>query len=62
VVIALTIGIAIQTWPACRTEAWQKLNWRVIAQRIAQYAKPGDVVIAAGNGRASRSTTTGRET
>ena len=47
VAVAIAIAIAAQTWVACRTEPWQKLHWRLIAQKIVQYAKPGDVVLAA---------------
>ena len=35
-----------QAWPALRTEAWQKIDWRTIADKLAQYAQPGDIVIA----------------
>src|SRR5207244_6709231 len=44
--IAIVAVFAWQAWPALRTEAWQKIDWRAIADKLAQYARPGDVVIA----------------
>ena len=46
-VVALAIAVAIgaQTWPAARTEAFQKLDWRRVASTIVRYAKPGDLVL-----------------
>jgi hypothetical protein len=37
---------AWQAWPAVRTEAWQKLDWRAIADKLVRYARPGDVIVA----------------
>jgi hypothetical protein len=48
-VIALVIValFVTQTWHAARTEPWQKLNWRLIAEKIRVNAKPGDLVLTA---------------
>jgi mannosyltransferase len=39
--------VADQAWHACRTEAWQKLHWRLIAEKIVDQAHPGDLLLAA---------------
>jgi hypothetical protein len=48
-VIALVIValLVTQTWHAARTEAWQKLNWQLIAEKIRVNARPGDLVLTA---------------
>jgi hypothetical protein len=48
-VIAAVIVIAFgwQSWAACRTEPWQKLDWRLITAKLLRYANKGDLVIAA---------------
>ncbi|PYQ30665.1 MAG: hypothetical protein DMF56_07605 [Acidobacteria bacterium] len=48
-VIALVIVALFmtQTWHAARTEPWQKLNWRLIAEKIRVNARPGDLVLTA---------------
>jgi hypothetical protein len=44
VIVALLLT---QTWHAARTEAWQKLNWRLISEKIRVNARPGDLVLTA---------------
>lgn len=43
----IVAALATQSWNACRTEAWQKPQWRLITQKILEYAKPGDLVLSA---------------
>lgn len=45
-VLPIAAIFAWQAWPALRSESWQKLDWRTIADKIAEYAHPGDMVIA----------------
>ena len=45
--LAILTAIAIQSWPAARTEAYRKLDWRGIAGTIHRYAHPGDLVMMA---------------
>jgi hypothetical protein len=44
--VAIAAIFAWQAWPALRTEPWQKIDWRAIADKLAQYARPGDMIIA----------------
>lgn len=48
-VIALVIVALLltQTWHAARTEPWQKLNWRLISEKIRVNARPGELVLTA---------------
>lgn len=48
-VVAAVIVIALgwQSWAACRTEPWQKLDWRLITEKLLRSANKGDLVIAA---------------
>jgi mannosyltransferase len=39
--------LAAQGWSAARTEAFQKLDWRAIAQALKSHVHPGDVILAA---------------
>ena len=45
--IVVAIVIASQTWAMTRHEAFQKLDWRQVAQTIWDRSQPGDIVIAA---------------
>lgn len=45
--LAIVVVIAVQTWPAARTEAFRKLDWRGIADTIQRYARTGDLVVTA---------------
>lgn len=48
---ALTIAIAIitvaQGWSSARTEPFQKLDWRGIAESLRKHVRPGDVILTA---------------
>lgn len=45
--LAAVVVLAWQSWPMARAEAFRKLDWRGVAQRIHHYAQPDDVVITA---------------
>ncbi len=45
--IALIGAFATQVWPVARREAFQKLDWRAIAQTLKSHVRPGDVILAA---------------
>ncbi len=46
IVVVITV-IGVQTWPAARSEAFRKLDWRGIADTIQRYARTGDLVVTA---------------
>jgi mannosyltransferase len=46
-VVVVLAAFATQMWPAARTEAFQKLDWRAIAQALRNHVHPGDVILAA---------------
>ncbi|HET8772331.1 MAG TPA: glycosyltransferase family 39 protein, partial [Thermoanaerobaculia bacterium] len=46
IVVVITV-IGVQTWPAARSEAFRKLDWRGIAETIQRYARTGDLVVTA---------------
>ena len=35
-----------QVWPAARTEAWRKLDWRKLAGLVEEHAREGDAIVA----------------
>jgi hypothetical protein len=45
--IAIAIITVAQAWPSARTEPFQKLDWRGIAESLRRYVRPGDVILAA---------------
>jgi mannosyltransferase len=45
--VAIVTAIAAQTWPATRSEAYQKLDWRSVARTIWNYSRAGDAVVTA---------------
>jgi mannosyltransferase len=45
--LAIVVVIGVQTWPASRSEAFRKLDWRGIAETIQRYARTGDLVVTA---------------
>ncbi len=47
VAIVVAAVLATQGWTAVRTEAFQKLDWRAIAQTLRTHVRPGDVILAA---------------
>jgi mannosyltransferase len=47
VTLAVVLVTARQTWETARREPYQKLNWRGIAQKLAHYSRPGDLILAA---------------
>jgi hypothetical protein len=46
-VIVIVGAFATQMWPAARREAFQKLDWRAIAQALKSHVRSGDVILAA---------------
>lgn len=46
--VAIVVGLlAAQSWNAARTEPFQKLDWRGIADALRKNLRPGDVILAA---------------
>ena len=45
--IAMIGAFASQVWPVARREAFQKLDWRAIAQALRTQVRSGDVILAA---------------
>ena len=46
-VIVVIGAFATQMWPTARREAFQKLDWRAIAQALKSHVQAGDVILAA---------------
>ena len=45
--IVIVCATVWQTWPAARTEAFRKLDWRGIAAVLRQHVRPGDIILTA---------------
>jgi hypothetical protein len=44
---AVVCATVWQTWPAARTEAFRKLDWRGIAATLRRHVRPGDIILTA---------------
>ena len=47
VAILLAAILATQGWTAARSEAFQKLDWRVVAEALRKHVRAGDVILTA---------------
>ncbi|HEV7764495.1 MAG TPA: glycosyltransferase family 39 protein [Thermoanaerobaculia bacterium] len=45
--IVIAAVLAVQVWPAARTEAYQKLDWRAIAESLRRHVRADDVILTA---------------
>jgi hypothetical protein len=45
--IVVAAALATQGWTAARSEAFQKLDWRAIAEMLRKHVRRGDVILAA---------------